>query len=83
MDKLAEAVQTELIKETGTKDRGIKTAGFYVLKHTDVTAILVETAFISNPEEEILLTTQEYQNKLAKAISTGILKSLGITNIVE
>jgi N-acetylmuramoyl-L-alanine amidase len=81
--KLAKAVQVELIKETGAKDRGIKTAGFYVLKYTNVTSILVETAFISNPEEEQLLTTQEYQNKLAKAISTGILKSLGITNIVD
>ncbi|MBU3143226.1 N-acetylmuramoyl-L-alanine amidase [Clostridium sp. CF012] len=80
--KLAQAVQTELIKETGRLDRGIKTAGFYVLNNTDATAILVETSFVSNPEEEKLLVTEDYQNKLAKAISTGILKTLGITNIV-
>jgi N-acetylmuramoyl-L-alanine amidase len=80
--KLAQAVQTELIKETGRKDRGIKTAGFYVLNNTDATAILVETAFISNPEEEALLRSDAFQNKLAKAIATGILKCLGITNIV-
>ncbi|MBZ9687504.1 N-acetylmuramoyl-L-alanine amidase [Clostridium estertheticum] len=81
--KLAEAVQTELIKETGRFDRGLKTsANLYVLKNTDATAILVETSFISNPEEEKLLATEDYQQKLAKAISTGILKSLGISNIV-
>jgi N-acetylmuramoyl-L-alanine amidase len=80
--KLAQAVQEELIKETGRIDRKVKTAGFYVLNNTDATAILVETSFLSNPEEEILLGTQEYQDKLAKAIATGILKSLGITSIV-
>ncbi|MCB2290174.1 N-acetylmuramoyl-L-alanine amidase [Clostridium sp. CS001] len=80
--KLAQAVQTELIKETGKSNRGIKTANFYVLRNMDATAILVETSFISNPVEEKLLASEDYQNKLAKAISTGILKSLGISNIV-
>ena len=75
-------MQTELIKETGRVDRKIKTAGYYVLNNTDATAILVETSFLSNAEEEKLLGTNAYQDKLAKAISTGILKSLGITNIV-
>ncbi len=80
--KLAQAVQTELIKSTGRVDRKIKTAGFYVLNNTNTTAILVETSFLSNATEEKLLLTEAYQIKLAKAISTGILKSLGITNIV-
>jgi N-acetylmuramoyl-L-alanine amidase len=80
--KFAQAIQTELIKETGRVNRGVKEAGFYVLDNVDATAILVETLFLSNLEEEKLLGTDAYQNKLAKAISTGILKSLGITNIV-
>lgn len=81
--KLAEAVQAELIKETGRYDRGVKTSsGFVVLKNTDATAVLIETAFLSNPEEEALLITDDFQNKLAKAIATGTLKCLGITNIV-
>ena len=72
---LAQAVQTELIKETGRVDRNIKTtSGLYVIKNTDATAILVETSFISNPTEEKLLATNVYQTKLADAISTGILK---------
>lgn len=81
-EKLAQTVQNELIKETGRVDRNIKTAGYYVLNNVDTTAILVETSFISNPEEEKLLATEGYQNKLAKAISTGILKNLGITKII-
>ncbi|MBU3128909.1 N-acetylmuramoyl-L-alanine amidase [Clostridium tagluense] len=80
--KLAQAVQTELIKATGRVDRKIKTAGFYVLNNTNATAILVETSFVSNPTEEKLLVTEAYQTKVAQAISTGILKSLGISKIV-
>jgi N-acetylmuramoyl-L-alanine amidase len=80
--KLAEAVQTELLKATGRVDRKIKTAGYYVLNNTNTTAILVETSFLSNATEEKLLVTTAYQIKLAQAISTGILKSLGITAIV-
>lgn len=80
--KLAQAVQTELIKATGRLDRKVKTAGYYVLNNTNTTAILVETSFISNATEEKLLVTQAYQIKLANAISTGILKSLGISKIV-
>ena len=80
--KLAESVQTELIKETGRTNRGTKTGNLYVTKYVNAPAILVETSFISNPDEEKLLATDAYQNKLAKAISTGILKNLGISNIV-
>jgi N-acetylmuramoyl-L-alanine amidase len=80
---LAQAVQTELIKATGGADRGIKTSsGLWVLKHTDAVAILVEPLFISNIAAEKLVATEEYQQKLAKAIATGILKSFGIGNIV-
>jgi len=80
--KLAQAVQTEIVKATGSTDRGLKTANYYVLKYTDATAILIETGFISNTAEEKLLNTVAYQNKLANAIAKGILNTLGITNIV-
>ena len=80
---LAQAVQTELVKATGRLDRKIKTTlGLYVIKNVDATSILVETSFISNPEEERLLATEAYKYTLAKAISMGILKTLGISNIV-
>ncbi len=50
----------------------VEQAGFAVLKSPDIPSILVETAFISNPEEEIRLNDENYQNKLANAILAGI-----------
>jgi N-acetylmuramoyl-L-alanine amidase len=50
----------------------VEQAGFAVLKAPDIPSILVETAFISNPEEEAKLLHSGYQDKLADAISNGI-----------
>lgn len=50
----------------------VEQAGFAVLKSPDIPSILVETAFISNPAEEIRLNDENYQNKLANAILLGI-----------
>ena len=50
----------------------VQKAGFMVLKSPDIPSILVETAFISNPDEELNLITDEYQNKMAKAIYQGV-----------
>jgi N-acetylmuramoyl-L-alanine amidase len=50
----------------------VEQAGFAVLKAPDIPSILVETAFISNAEEEKRLTDETYQNRLADAIVEGI-----------
>ena len=50
----------------------VQTAPFAVLKAHDVPSILVETAYISNPQDERLLNTGSYQEKLAQAILAGI-----------
>jgi N-acetylmuramoyl-L-alanine amidase len=50
----------------------VEQAGFAVLKAPDIPSILIETAFISNPEEEAKLLDESYQNKLADAIVVGI-----------
>jgi N-acetylmuramoyl-L-alanine amidase len=52
--------------------RTVQQAGFLVLKSPDVPSILVETAYISNPEEEKKLRSGAHQRKLADAILTGI-----------
>lgn len=54
--------------------RRVEQAGFAVLKAPDVPSILVETAFISNPEEEAKLRDPEYQAKLVEALATGIAR---------
>ena len=50
----------------------VEQAGFAVLKAPDIPSLLVETAFISNPEEEALLISSVYQNQLADALMRGI-----------
>jgi N-acetylmuramoyl-L-alanine amidase len=50
----------------------VEQAGFAVLKAPDIPSILVETAFISNPEEEARLRDDAYQDKMARAMLAGI-----------
>ena len=75
--RLATAVQKELIRATGARDRGVKHARFVVLIGTSVPAILIETGFISNPTEGKNLMSAAYQQKIAGAITLGIDKFLG------
>jgi N-acetylmuramoyl-L-alanine amidase len=70
--KLGKAVLTE-IGGINKLHRGmVEQAGFAVLKAPDIPSILVETAFISNPEEEARLKDDAYQDQLADAITKGI-----------
>jgi N-acetylmuramoyl-L-alanine amidase len=70
--KLGQSVLAELGRvNTLHKDR-VEQASFAVLKAPDVPSILVETAFISNPQEEKRLNDEAYQNRLAHAILEGI-----------
>jgi len=70
--KLGGAVLAELGQVNTLHKARVEQAGFAVLKAPDVPSILVETAFISNPEEEKRLNDQAYQDKLARAILSGI-----------
>ncbi len=70
--KLGGAVLAELGQVNTLHKARVEQAGFAVLKAPDVPSILVETAFISNPEEEKRLNDQAYQDKLARAILEGI-----------
>lgn len=70
--KLARAVLGE-IGGINTLHKGhVEQAGFAVLKAPDIPSILVETAFISNPEEEARLTDDGYQDKMADALMSGM-----------
>lgn len=71
-ERLANALQSRLVTMLGLVDRGVKQAGFYVLKHTQMPAALVELAFITNPEEEQLLVRDDFQEQAARAVALGI-----------
>jgi len=70
--KLGKAVLSEIGGINRLHKGAVEQAGFAVLKAPDIPSILVETAFISNPEEEAKLKDDAYQNQLADAITKGI-----------
>ncbi|MEZ4234437.1 MAG: N-acetylmuramoyl-L-alanine amidase [Polyangiaceae bacterium] len=70
-------LQRSALSSIGTKypglvDRGVKSAGFYVLAGAEMPAVLFETSFISNPTEEARLDSADYRQKLADAIVNAI-----------
>ncbi len=74
---LAKDIQDSILK-TGeyTKNRGIKTARFYVLRHTKMRAALVELGFVDHREDAKILRAK--QDELAEAIARGICEYLGV-----
>jgi N-acetylmuramoyl-L-alanine amidase len=86
-DKLADILAQELrqafpnlrLRSDLTDGDLDKEADFQVLKYTRAPAALVELAFISNPAEEKLLASPEFQGQAAEALAKGVLTYLGIT----
>jgi N-acetylmuramoyl-L-alanine amidase len=72
--KLGKSVLGELSGINRLHKGSVEQAGFAVLKAPDIPSILVETAFISNPEEEKRLNDDAYQDKMAEAILAGVKK---------
>ncbi len=70
--RLATFVHQEVVKRIKLEDRGVKEAGFYVLKNTDMTSALVEGAFLTNPAEAKLLKDPKFRQKIAEGIAAGI-----------
>ncbi len=70
--KLGNSVLRELERVNRLHKPRVEQAGFAVLKAPDIPSILVETAFISNPDEEARLRDDDYQEQMARAILIGI-----------
>jgi N-acetylmuramoyl-L-alanine amidase len=71
-DDLAEAVQRRLAAIHPGPNRGVQQAGFRVLVGAFMPAVLVETAFVSNPQEERLLSRSSFQGKLVWAMAEAV-----------
>ena len=72
---LGQCIQNQIVHSLGTTDRGLKERvpginGLFVLNNTDMPAVLVETAFISNGDDEVLLKNN--QDDFARAIARGV-----------
>ncbi len=74
--KLGRAVLQELGEVNTLHKQAVEQAGFAVLKAPDIPSILVETAFLSNPEEEKKLKDPAYQDRMANAIVLGLRRYL-------
>jgi stage II sporulation protein D len=81
--KLATAIQNALIKEVGSVDRGLKDGNWlWLVNHTNppCSVVLTELGFLTNPTEESLLISNQYQNRCALAISNAIVSCLNSKN---
>ena len=71
-EHFATLLNEELAAAGSLYNRGVKYAKFYLLRHTEIPASLVELGFLSNPHEEELLANAGYQEKLAQALVRAI-----------
>ena len=74
---MAAAIEAAVVSRLRTDDRGTKSCNFYVVKHTDMPATLVEVAFVSNPAEEKLMNSNAGIQKAAQGIADGIADFFG------
>ena len=70
--RLAQVVQEEMNRITGVQSRGVKQAPFKVLVGATMPAVLVEVAFITNPDEETKIRTDEFQKTVVTALTTAV-----------
>jgi N-acetylmuramoyl-L-alanine amidase len=70
--KLAGSILKFTTRRTKASSRGVKKADFYVIRETNMPAVLVEGGFISNPKERNLLKNPLYLEKIARGIAEGV-----------
>jgi N-acetylmuramoyl-L-alanine amidase len=66
--ELGSLIQNQFSDRVGRKDRGVKQAGYYVISFTNMPSVLVELGFLTNPEEEDFLNTQNGKELMASAL---------------
>lgn len=71
---LAEWIQDEFRTRVGRVDRGVRQSGFYVISFTTMPSVLIETGFLTNPDEEDFLNSKKGQEYMASAIYRAIKK---------
>lgn len=80
---LAQSVVSSLSDWSRVSARGVKQAGFVVLKSPRIPSILVETAFITNPAENRLLASATFQKELARRVANGVVDYFTNVSVAE
>lgn len=75
--ELAQYIHKALISKLGLPDGGVRRRGFYVIKNSPCPSVLIEGAYMSNPEEEKLLASEDFRQKIAEAVVEGLKQYFG------
>ena len=70
---LAANIHRQVVAGTSTDNRGIRRRGYFVLRRTNVPAVLVECGFLTNPGEARLVLQSSYRDRLAEQIAAGVM----------
>jgi N-acetylmuramoyl-L-alanine amidase len=75
-ETLARTIHDSVVQATGARDRGVKSARFYVLRNTTMPSVLVEVGFVTGREDAVRLSNSGYRSQMADAIARGIVQYL-------
>ncbi len=76
--RLSQSIQSQLKNNLQNARENPHTGDYFILKTKDIPGALVECGFLSNPEEEVLLASDNYQQKVAYAIMCGVVEYMGL-----
>lgn len=76
-ERLARTIHANILRNVDMRDRGVRQARFYVLRHTSMPAVLVETGFVTGAEDAARFRNPAAVNQIADGIARGILEYLG------
>ena len=74
--EFAEVIKDSVTRASGTKDDGVRAGSFAVIRPSEYIAVLVETAYMTNPMDSVLYTNDKWIKKAAKGIAEGIIDYL-------
>ena len=75
--RLAQSIHDQIVRATGSPDRGVRPAPFLVIRQARIPAVLLEVGYISNDAEARQLAQPAYRQRIAAAIAAGILAIVG------
>lgn len=73
---LARHLHADLVKALGRPDRGVRQGRLYVLRNSEIPSVLLESAYLSNPQEEKLMASESFQKDLGEALARSIVDYL-------
>jgi N-acetylmuramoyl-L-alanine amidase len=77
-EKASSLLLEEVVKATGAKDRGNRKNNSYTgINWSEVPVVILETGFMTNPEEDLLMATTSYRERLAQGIARAIVRYVG------